>query len=73
MPGTHPAAQHGRDGRAAATSAQRPIARTTPVPEVPAWETFPVADRQRLVRTILQTARRQVEARPAPAPSLPTR
>jgi len=33
--------------------------------ELPRWESFPVEDRHRLVRTILQVARRQVEARPA--------
>jgi len=29
---------------------------------LPTWESFPLADRQRLVRAILQAARRQVEA-----------
>ena len=33
--------------------------------ELPRWESFSVEDRHRLVRTILQAARRQVEARPA--------
>jgi hypothetical protein len=32
---------------------------------LPGWESFPPEDRHRLVRTILQAARRQVEARPA--------
>ncbi|MGE3268697.1 MAG: hypothetical protein AB7P40_08120 [Chloroflexota bacterium] len=32
---------------------------------LPAWESFPLADRQRLVMVILQAARRQVEARSA--------
>ncbi len=31
---------------------------------LPTWESFPAEDRQRLVRTILQAARRQVETRP---------
>jgi hypothetical protein len=31
---------------------------------LPPWESFPLEDRHRLVRTILQAARRQVEARP---------
>lgn len=73
MPGTHHAARYGQDERAAASSAQRPSPRRTPALQVPAWESFPTADRQRLVRAILQTARRQVEARPAPVRSLPTR
>lgn len=73
MPGTHHAAHRGRDERAVAMSAQRPRPRTTPALQLPAWESFPAADRQRLVRTILQTARRQVEAQPAADPSLPAR
>ena len=32
---------------------------------LPTWESFPLADRQRLVTAILQAARRQVEARSA--------
>lgn len=32
-------------------------------PALPAWESFLLEDRQRLVRTILHAARRQVEAR----------
>jgi hypothetical protein len=31
---------------------------------LPRWESFPLEDRHRLVRTILQTARRHVETRP---------
>jgi hypothetical protein len=30
---------------------------------LPRWESFPLEDRHRLVRTILQAARHQVEAR----------
>jgi hypothetical protein len=41
---------------------QHPGGRTRPA--LPTWESFPVEDRHRLVRTILQAARRQVEARP---------
>jgi len=50
-----------RDARAdAKRSRQAPRSR----PEaLPVWESFPLADRQRLVRAILQAARRQVEAR----------
>jgi hypothetical protein len=33
--------------------------------ELPRWASFSVEDRHRLVRTILQAARRQVEAVPA--------
>jgi hypothetical protein len=32
--------------------------------ELPTWESFPVEDRHRLVRVILQAARHQVEVRP---------
>ncbi|HET7517491.1 MAG TPA: hypothetical protein VFN05_07320 [Actinomycetes bacterium] len=55
----HPA----RDARVdVALSRQVPRSR----PEaLPAWESFPLADRQRLVTVILQAARRQVEARSA--------
>jgi hypothetical protein len=31
---------------------------------LPAWESFPAGDRHQLVSMIVQTARRQVEARP---------
>jgi hypothetical protein len=31
-----------------------------PPPLLPPWESFPAGDRQRLVRTILQVAQRQV-------------
>ena len=52
-----------RDARAdAEPSLRAPRSR----PEaLPAWESFPLADRQRLVTVILQAARRQVEARSA--------
>ncbi len=38
---------------------------------LPNWESFPVGDRDRLVRLILRTARRQIEA--GPVGRLPTR
>ena len=51
----HPA----RDARAdAAPSRQAPRRRSE---ALPAWESFPLTDRQRLVTAILQAARRQVE------------
>jgi hypothetical protein len=55
----HPA----RDTRAdAERSRQAPRSR----PEaLPAWESFPLANRQRLVTAILQAARRQVATRSA--------
>jgi hypothetical protein len=63
MPVEQHARQHARDARAdAESSRQAPRSR----PEaLPAWESFPLADRQRLVRAILQAARRQVETRSA--------
>jgi hypothetical protein len=62
-----PVEQHARhqagDARAdAERSHQAPRSR----PEaLPTWESFPLTDRQRLVRSILQAARRQVETRTA--------
>jgi hypothetical protein len=63
MPVEQRARHQARDVRAAAErSRQAPRRR----PEaLPVWESFPLADRQRLVRAILQAARRQVEARSA--------
>ena len=60
MPVEQHARHHARDARAdAESSRQAPRSR----PEaLPAWESFPPADRQRLVRAILQAARRQLEA-----------
>jgi hypothetical protein len=43
-------------------------ARASGTPRLPAWESFPVGDRDRLVRLILRTARRQVEAGPVGRP-----
>jgi hypothetical protein len=36
---------------------------------LPTWESFPTRDRQLLVKTIVQTARRQIQARPLRPPS----
>jgi hypothetical protein len=61
MPVEQHARHRGGDARAdAERSRQAPQSR----PEtLPAWKSFPLADRQRLVMVILQAARRQVEAR----------
>jgi hypothetical protein len=61
MPVEQHARHQARDARVdAKRSRQAPRSR----PEaLPVWESFPLADRQRLVRAILQAARRQVEAR----------
>jgi hypothetical protein len=62
-----PVEQHARHpARTARADAEpsRQVPRGRPV-ALPAWESFPLADRQRLVTAILQAARRQVEARPA--------
>ncbi len=62
-----PVEQHARhqagDARADAERSRR-APRSRPE-ALPAWESFPLADRQRLVTAILQAARRQVEARSA--------
>jgi hypothetical protein len=34
------------------------------MPSLPAWESFPTTDRQRLVRTVLHVAHRQIGIRP---------
>jgi hypothetical protein len=63
MPVEQHARHRARDARAAAErSRQAPRSRPA---ALPVWESFPLADRQRLVRAILQAARRQVEARSA--------
>ena len=36
-----------------------------PMPRLPAWESFATVDRQRLVRTVLEVAHRQIGIRPA--------
>ncbi len=35
-----------------------------PLPSLPAWESFATTDRQRLVRTVLEVAHRQLGTRP---------
>jgi hypothetical protein len=35
-----------------------------PIPSLPAWESFATRDRQRLVRTVLDVAHRQIGTRP---------
>jgi hypothetical protein len=35
-----------------------------PMPSLPAWESFATTDRQRLVRTVLEVAHRQIRTRP---------
>jgi len=60
MPVQQHARHHARDARADARSS-RQAPRSRPA-ALPTWESFPLADRQRLVRTILQAAHRQVEA-----------
>jgi hypothetical protein len=62
-----PVEQHARhQARAARADAAcgRQAPRSRPV-ALPAWESFPLADRQRLVTAILQAARRQVATRSA--------
>ena len=63
MPVEQHARHQARDTRAAAERSRR-APRSRPE-ALPVWESFPLADRQRLVRAILQAARRQVEARSA--------
>jgi hypothetical protein len=62
-----PVEQHARHPARAARADAGPSRRAPrSKPEaLPAWQSFPLADRQRLVTVILQAARRQVEARSA--------
>jgi hypothetical protein len=61
MPVQQHARHHARDARMdTGSSRQAPRSRSE---ALPTWESFPLADRQRLVRAILQAAHRQVEAR----------
>jgi hypothetical protein len=63
MPVQQHARHLARDAQSnAESSRQAPQSRTK---ALPTWESFPQADRQRLVRAILQAARRQVEAQSA--------
>jgi hypothetical protein len=63
MPVEQHARHQARDARADA-GRSRPASRNRSA-TLPAWESFPLTDRQRLVTVILQAARRQVEARSA--------
>ena len=59
-----PVEQHARHqvrGARADAERSRQAQRSGPA-ALPAWESFPLVDRQRLVRAILQAARRQVAA-----------
>jgi hypothetical protein len=60
--GAHQARRHRKNPRQKGESGPLTPGATR---ELPRWESFSVEDRHRLVRTILQAARRQVEARPA--------
>jgi hypothetical protein len=60
MPVEQHARHQTRDARADAEPSQQ-VPRSRPE-ALPAWESFPLADRQRLVTVILQAARRQIEA-----------
>jgi len=62
MQGAHQASRHSKNPRQNEESGPMTPSATRALPK---WESFPVEDRRRLVRTILQAARRQVEARPA--------
>jgi hypothetical protein len=62
MRGKERAWQHGRDERPGAGS--RPQATPSGPPALPSWESFPAADRHRLVGALLRAARRQVGAGP---------
>ncbi len=69
MGGKQQAGTHGQEERPGAESSLRAIPSGTLA--LPSWESFPVADRHRLVSALLRTARRQVEA--GPVRRLPTR
>lgn len=61
MQGTHQTRTRSRNRRQEAEGGPATRSGTR---ELPPWESFPREDRHRLVRTILQAARRQVEAGP---------
>jgi hypothetical protein len=63
MPVEQHARHQARDARADAGSSRQATRNSAEV--LPAWESFPPADRERLVRVILQVARRQAEVRSA--------
>ena len=60
--GAHQARRHSKNPRQQGESGPLIPGETRALPR---WESFPAEDRHRLVRTILQAARRQMEARPA--------
>jgi len=62
MRGTQQASRHSKNPRQDGESSPLRPGETRALPR---WESFPLEDRHRLVCTILQAARRQVEARPA--------
>ena len=68
MRGAQRAGTRGRDGRPGAASRLRatPSGRRA----LPTWESFPVADRHRLVSAIVRAARHRVQT--APVSSRPT-
>ena len=64
----HQAWHHGRDEGPGAGNSLRATPSSGTL-ALPSWESFPVADRHRLVSAILRAARRQVAG--GPASSLP--
>jgi hypothetical protein len=60
MQDAHQARTHGRHERRGVECILETPSRTR---ELPTWESFPLEDRHRLVRVILQAARHQVETR----------
>jgi hypothetical protein len=60
--GAHQARRHSKNPRQNGESGPMIPGETR---ELPRWESFPAEDRHRLVHTLLQAARRQVETRPA--------
>jgi hypothetical protein len=61
MQGIQQAKTHNRTGR---REGEGGLVAPIETPTLPRWESFPLEDRHRLVRTILQAALRQVEAGP---------
>jgi hypothetical protein len=69
MGGKQQAGTHRQEERPGVRSRLRATPRGTRA--LPSWESFPVADRHRLVSALLRTARHQVAA--GPVSRLPTR